>query len=29
MGYTSEGMSHMLIIEEILEEEYWRSVDIT
>lgn len=29
MGYTSEVMSHMLIIEEILEEEYWRSMDIT
>ena len=29
MGYTSEVMLHMLIIEEVLEEEYWRSMDIT
>ena len=29
MGYASEVMLHMLIIEEVLEEEYWRSMDIT
>lgn len=29
MGYASEVMLHMLIIEQVLEEEYWRSMDIT